>query len=89
FGAVEAITARGGTAVVHDPLFSDVELTALGFTPYQLGEPADAAVVQANHAAYAQLGPDDLPGVKVFIDGRRVSSAERWPGVAYRVIGKA
>ncbi|MGM0929434.1 MAG: nucleotide sugar dehydrogenase [Actinomycetota bacterium] len=89
FGAVEAITARGGTAVVHDPLFSDEELTALGFTPYHLGEPADAAVVQANHADYAQLGPDDLPGVKVFIDGRRVSSAERWPGVAYRVIGKA
>ncbi|MEV7647995.1 nucleotide sugar dehydrogenase [Arthrobacter sp. NPDC089319] len=89
FGAVEAITARGGAAVVHDPLFSDAELAALGFTPYHLGEPADAAVVQANHAGYAQLGPDDLPGVKVFIDGRRVSSAERWPGVAYRVIGKA
>ncbi|UNK47073.1 nucleotide sugar dehydrogenase [Arthrobacter sulfonylureivorans] len=89
FGAVEAITARGGTAVVHDPLFSDAELAALGFAPYHLGEPADAAVVQANHADYAQLGPDDLPGVKVFIDGRRVSSAERWPGVAYRVIGKA
>ncbi|MET1153667.1 nucleotide sugar dehydrogenase [Arthrobacter sp.] len=89
FGAVEAITARGGTAVVHDPLFSDGELTALGFTPYHLGEPADAAVVQANHADYAELGPDDLPGVKVFIDGRRVSSPERWPGVAYRVIGRA
>ncbi len=89
FGAVEAITTRGGTAVVHDPLFSDAELTALGFAPYHLGEPADAAVVQANHTDYAQLGPDDLPGVKVFIDGRRVSSAERWPGVAYRVIGKA
>ena len=65
------------------------ELAALGFTPYQLGEPADAAVVQANHAAYARWARHDLPGVKVFIDGRRVSSAERWPGVAYRVIGKA
>ena len=26
--------------------------------------------------------------LREFIDGRRVSSAERWPQVAYRVIGK-
>ncbi|EMY35677.1 nucleotide sugar dehydrogenase [Arthrobacter crystallopoietes BAB-32] len=89
FGAVEAIAARGATALVHDPLFSDAELERLGFAPYHLGEPVDAAVVQANHADYRGLGPDDLPGVKVFIDGRRVSSAEQWQGVTYRVIGKS
>jgi nucleotide sugar dehydrogenase len=89
FGAVDAITARGGKALVHDPLYNDEELAQLGFAPYQLGEPADAAVVQANHGEYRDLGPADLPGVRVFIDGRRVSSAEQWPGVTYRVIGKA
>ena len=89
FGAVEAITARGGKALVHDPLYSDEELVQLGFAPYQLGESADAAVVQANHAEYRDLGPADLPGIRVFIDGRRVSSAEQWPGVTYRVIGRA
>ncbi|MCG2622719.1 nucleotide sugar dehydrogenase [Arthrobacter sp. I2-34] len=88
FGAVAALEARGAVALVHDPLFSDDELKVLGFTPYQLGGPADAAVVQADHADYQDLGPADLPGIKVFIDGRRVSSAERWPQVAYRVIGK-
>jgi hypothetical protein len=35
------------------------------------------------------LSADSLPGIKAFIDGRRVSSAEQWPGIAYRVIGKA
>jgi nucleotide sugar dehydrogenase len=89
FGAVEALNQRGATALVHDPLYTDEELERLGFTPYHLGEPVDAAVVQADHAEYKTLGPADLPGVTAFIDGRRVSSAEQWPGVAYRVIGKA
>ena len=89
FDAVEALKARGATALVHDPLYSEAELEKLGFAPYHLGEPADAAVVQADHAEYKQLGPDDLPGIKVFIDGRRVSSPEQWQGVTYRVIGKA
>lgn len=89
FGAVEALRARGATPLVHDPLYTDEELERLGFEPYHLGEPIDAVVVQADHDEYRRLAPDDLPGLKAFIDGRRVSSAERWPGIAYRVIGKA
>ncbi|WP_346959696.1 nucleotide sugar dehydrogenase [uncultured Arthrobacter sp.] len=89
FDAVKALESRGATALVHDPLYTDEELQKLGFQPYHLGEPADAAVVQADHAEYRTLGPQDLPGVRVFIDGRRVSSAEAWDGVQYRVIGKA
>jgi nucleotide sugar dehydrogenase len=89
FAAVEALRSRGATALVHDPMYSDDELRSLGFEPYHLGEPVDAAVVQADHAEYTDLAPKDLPGITSFIDGRRVSSAERWPGVTYRVIGKA
>lgn len=89
FDAVKALESRGASALVHDPLYTDEELQKLGFQPYHLGEPADAAVVQADHAEYRTLGPQDLPGVRVFIDGRRVSSAEAWDGVQYRVIGKA
>jgi len=89
FAAVEALESRGATAVVHDPLYTDEELQRLGFTPYHLGEPADAAVVQADHAEYRALGPADLSGIRVFVDGRRVSSAEQWPGIAYRVIGRS
>ncbi len=89
FGAVTALRDRGATPVVHDPLYTDDELVQLGFTPYHLGEPVDAAVVQADHHEYRSLSPDNLPGITAFIDGRRVSSAEQWPGVAYRAIGKA
>ncbi|HVV22738.1 MAG TPA: nucleotide sugar dehydrogenase [Pseudonocardiaceae bacterium] len=89
FDTVGALRARGATPLVHDPLYSDEELDKLGFSPYHLGEPVDAAVVQADHREYADLSPDDLPGVTTFVDGRRVSSADRWPGVVYRVIGRA
>ena len=89
FPTVDALTARGATALVHDPLYTDEELTRLGFAPYHLGESVDAALVQADHAEYRTLAVADLPGVRTFVDGRRVSAADRWPGVTYRVIGKA
>ncbi|SFB02244.1 nucleotide sugar dehydrogenase [Amycolatopsis marina] len=89
FAAVEALRSRGATPLVHDPLYTDDELRSLGFEPYHLGEKVDAAVVQADHREYSGLGPDDLPGVRTFVDGRRVSSADRWPDISYRVIGKA
>ncbi|MFL6098454.1 MAG: nucleotide sugar dehydrogenase [Actinomycetales bacterium] len=85
FGAVAALEARGADVVVHDPLYDDEELIALGFTPYHLGEPVDAAVVQTDHAAYGQIGADDLPGLLVVVDGRRVTSPTGW-GTATRVV---
>lgn len=89
FDTVAALRARHAVVLVHDPLYSDDELRALGFEPYHIGDPVTAAVVQADHREYAALGPADLPGVVTFVDGRRVSSADRWPGVTYRVIGRA
>jgi UDP-N-acetyl-D-mannosaminuronate dehydrogenase len=88
FAAVDALTRRGAIAFVHDPLYTDDELVSLGFTPYHLGQPVNAAVVQADHTEYRTLTPDDLPGITAFIDGRKVSSQEHWPNIAYRVIGK-
>ncbi len=89
FATVEALKARGALPLVNDPMYTDEELERFGFTPYHLGDPVDAAVVQADHAEYRAISPEDLPGVRAFIDGRRVSSAERWPGAQYRAIGKA
>ena len=56
--------------IVHDPLYSDDELTDLGFTPYHLGEPVDAAIIQADHREYLDLTPEDLPGLQAFVNGR-------------------
>lgn len=89
FPTVEALRSRGALPLVHDPLYSDDELRALGFDPYTLGAPVNAALVQTDHREYCDLVPDDLPGIRALIDGRRLSSPERWPGVVYRVIGVA
>ena len=89
FDTVASLQRRGATVTVHDPLYSDAELEKLGFTAYHFGEPVDAGIVQADHNEYRGLSPVDLPGIKVFIDGRRVSSSQQWNGVTYRVIGKA
>ena len=87
FGAVAALHARGAEVFVHDPLYTDDELARFGWEPYAYGEPVDAAVVQADHAEYRDLTPASLPGIRTFIDGRRVSTADAWPDVTYRVIG--
>jgi nucleotide sugar dehydrogenase len=89
FATVDALRERGAIVSVHDPLYDDDELEALGFAPYHFGSEVDAAVVQADHAEYRELSPAQLPGVRAFVDGRRVSKAEVWPGVTYRVIGTA
>ncbi len=87
FPTVEELRARGAAVFVHDPMYDDSELEAYGFTPYHLGEPVDAAVLQADHAEYRTIGPADLPGVQVFLDGRNVTDPARWEGVTRRVIG--
>jgi nucleotide sugar dehydrogenase len=89
FPAVEALKARGAEVSVHDPLYTDEELQGLGFTPYTLGTPVDAAVLQADHAEYAQLTPAELPGVKVLVDGRDRTDPARWAGVRRIVIGRS
>ncbi len=59
---------------MHDPLYDDDELEPrFGFTAYHLGEPVDAAILQADHPDYRTIGPADLPGVRALVDGRAVT----------------
>ena len=46
-----------------------------------------AAVIQADHAQYRDLTPDDVPGIRTLVDGRRVTDPAAWQGVTRRVIG--
>ncbi len=89
FPTVAALRAAGAAVAVHDPMYDDAELAALGFAPYHLGEPADAVIVQADHADYRTIGADDVPGVRVIVDGRRITDPLRWVGATHRVIGRA
>ena len=87
FPAVAALEARGAETYVHDPMFNDDELAKFGFKPWHIGEAADAAVIQADHPEYAELTAESIPGIKVIVDGRRVTRAENWQGVQRKVVG--
>jgi nucleotide sugar dehydrogenase len=87
FDTVAALRSRGAVVLVHDPMYSDEELAGFGWDAYRLGEPVDAAIIQADHRAYAELAPDDLPGVRLLFDGRRVTDPALWAGVPRLVVG--
>lgn len=87
FPLVEALRSRRAHALVHDPMFTDEELQGYDLEPYHMGEPVDAAIVQANHSEYAQLGPAALPGVRAFLEGRSVTDPVDWAGVVYMRLG--
>ncbi len=89
FPTVAALESRGAMVSVHDPLYSDDELAALKLTAYHQGDAVDAAVVQTDHADYKLLRAADLPGIKVLVDGRRVTSPDDWVGVTHRTVGVA
>lgn len=77
FPVVDALRERGARVLVHDPMFSDAELMEFGWEPYHQGEPADAAIIQADHAEYREFV---LPAT-VIVDGRRT-----WTSRSHRII---
>ena len=87
FATVDALRARGAQVLVHDPMYSDAELANLGFDAYHYGEAADVAVVQADHGEYRTITAAQVPGLRLLVDGRRVTDAALWSGVPRVVIG--
>ncbi|GAE70512.1 UDP-N-acetyl-D-mannosaminuronic acid dehydrogenase [Cutibacterium acnes JCM 18909] len=68
-------------------MFTDEELGKFGFKAYHIGDPVDGALLQADHPEYAELTPADLPGIKVFVDGRHVVDPAAWGDVEVIVVG--
>lgn len=85
---VNTIASKSGIAVVHDPMYSDDEIRALGLVPHKLGERADAAILHTNHPEYKSLSLSDLPGVQLIADGRNFISKELKAGIKTYVLGQ-
>jgi hypothetical protein len=47
----------------------------------------DVAIVQADHPEYSKLTPADLPGVRLLLDGRRITDPALFTGVPRITIG--
>lgn len=78
----------GAVPLVHDPLYADDELRALGLEPYHYGEPCEAAIVQADHEEYAGLRSAQLPGIRAIVDGRGVTHGFDWQDIDHTVLGR-
>ncbi|MCX6460180.1 MAG: nucleotide sugar dehydrogenase [Actinobacteria bacterium] len=89
FPTVDALRAAGADVSVHDPMYTDDELAAFGWAAFHRGDAADAVVVQADHAEYAQWTEVDVPGVRSVVDGRRILNDASWSGTTFVSIGTA
>jgi nucleotide sugar dehydrogenase len=70
FDLVRSLRDHGAVPTVHDPMYSDDELIALGFEPHHLGEETDVVVVHTDHLEYSDLSPADIPGSRLVLNGR-------------------
>lgn len=89
FGTVQALLGEGAVVTVHDPMYSDDEITALGFMPHELGSTVDAVILHTDHAEYRALTADALPGARVIVDGRNILDSEAFPDADVLTIGRA
>jgi len=87
FDVVDSLLSHGAVPLVHDPMYSDDELVALGFEVYHLGDPIEAVIIQANHLEYGTLHPEDLPGARAIIDGRKTVSSALAKAIPTIVLG--
>ncbi len=86
FALRDELARHGAQPLAADPLYDDDELRALGFVPWD-GAAVAGAVLQADHAAYRDLGPEDLPGARVVVDGRRLLDPARFAAAGMRLLG--
>jgi nucleotide sugar dehydrogenase len=84
----DALKHDGASVLIHDPLFSDAEIEALGLTPSRLppAGPIDAMVLQAGHAEYAALDLATFKGCRAVLDGRGFLEASKIEGAGMRYI---
>lgn len=87
FATFDSLKSAGANVLVHDPMYTDDELTHYGFTAYHLGTAADALVVQANHAEYKSVSAADFPGLKTLVDGRKFLDASKFAGIRFVTLG--
>ena len=87
FDLVAELRAAGAIPLVHDPLYTDEELSHYGFTAFHLTEPADGGIIQTDHASYADLKAEDVPGMLCIVDGRNIADESILGGAKVITIG--
>ena len=82
----DELLARGARPLAGDPLFSDDELRAAGYEPWDGTTAIDGAIVQADHAEYRTLTAGGLGGARVVVDGRGVLDLDAFAAAGVLVL---
>jgi nucleotide sugar dehydrogenase len=84
---VREIRNRGGTPLVHDSLYSAEEFENMGLSQYFLGSSCDGVIIHTAHPEYLNLVSSDVPGAKIIVDGRNITTKELRAAIRTQVIG--
>ena len=84
----DALLEHGATVYVDDPLFSEHELRALGYTPLtsEVEGAICAIILQAAHGTYRSLDFSRFADCQVVLDGRRALNPEKIKSLGMRYI---
>jgi len=84
----EALLERGAIVYIDDPLFSQDELRALGFTPFthELASEIYAIILQADHHSYLSLDFRQFANCLVVLDGRKTLGREKIESLGMRYV---
>ncbi len=84
----DALLEHGAKVYVDDPLFSEEELHALGYTPFAIGleDEIQAIILQADHKAYQWLDFSQFKHCQVVLDGRYALRREMIESLKMRYI---
>ena len=84
----DALLKHGATVYVDDPLFSQSELRASGYTPLlpECEGEINAIILQADHQAYQAFDFGRFARCQVILDGRRALNGERIRSIGIRYI---
>ena len=84
----DALSEHGATVYVDDPLFSEEELRALGYTPLRTEDAGEirAIILQANHQGYQSLDFSCFANCQVVLDGRMALDRGKIESLSMRYI---
>ena len=84
---IQELRDKKAVPIVNDPLYSKVELEAMGLETFTLGETCDAVIIQADHASFRSLTREDFPSAKFLVDGRNISTPSLRMQISTYVVG--
>ena len=88
FALKDELLKIGANVVTEDPLYSNDELTQLGFEAYQpnMHNP-EVVIFQSDHSVYLEFDPSSMPNVKLFVDGRAYIRNFDWQDSRFLSLG--